>query len=115
MSPTGLVAYSQLIGGVFLLFVGICLGGRAPKVSGQSLLVLLYMCAASVVAYMLWNILLKYGDLSTLSVVKFAEPLFAVILAGLILHEDILKWSYGVALLLILASILLVNQRKQKK
>ena len=115
MSPTGLVAYSQLIGGVFLLLVGICLGGRAPKVSGQSLLVLLYMCAASVVAYMLWNILLKYGDLSTLSVVKFAEPLFAVILAGLILHEDILKWSYGVALLLILASILLVNQRKQKK
>ena len=114
MSPTGLVAYSQVIGGAFLLVLGIALGGKMPDINGRSLLVMLYICAASVIAYMLWNILLKYGDLSTLSVVKFAEPLFAVLLSGVILHEEIFKWSYGVALLLILASILLINQRKKK-
>ncbi len=114
MSPAGLVAYSQVIGGVFLLVLGIALGGRMPVVSGEALLVMLYICAASVVAYLLWNVLLKYGDLSTLSVTKFAEPLFAVLLSGILLHEEIFKWSYGVALLLILFSILLINQRKKK-
>ncbi len=114
MSPSGLVAYSQLIGGAFLLALGIALGGHAPVLSGRALLVMLYICFSSVVAYLLWNLLLKYGDISTLSVVKFAEPLFAVLLSGLFLREDILKWSYGVALLLILVSILLINQRKKK-
>ena len=115
MSPAGLVAYSQLIGGAFLLLLGIGLGGRAPKVSGDALLVMLYICASSVVAYLLWNVLLKYGNRSALSVVKSAEPLFAVLLSGLFLREDILKLGYGVALLLIFASILLVNHREKTK
>lgn len=42
-----------------------------------------------------------------LSIIKFTEPLFAVLLSGLLLQEDILKWNYVVALLMIAAAIVL--------
>jgi drug/metabolite transporter (DMT)-like permease len=58
-------------------------------------------------AYSLWNILIRYHSLSMLSIIKFTEPLFAVLLSGLLLQEDILKWNYIVALLMIAAAIVL--------
>ena len=64
---------------------------------------------------MIWNILLKYNSLSKLAVIKFAEPLFAVILSGFILNENVLKMTYFVALVLILAAILIENAKPKEK
>jgi len=74
-----------------------------------------YICFASVSAYLTWNILLKYNSLSKLAVIKFAEPLFAVILSGLILNENIFKITYLLALLLILTAILIENLKQKNK
>jgi drug/metabolite transporter (DMT)-like permease len=53
--------------------------------------------------------LLKSESVSKLSIIKFTEPLFAVIFSGLILGEDIFKLSYLVALVLLLLALLTEN------
>ena len=90
VAPMKFVAYSQFFGGVFLLAAGLALGGR-------------------ITAYTLWNMLLKSESVSKLSIIKFTEPLFAVIFSGLILGEDIFKLSYLVALVLLLLALLTEN------
>ena len=114
MSPVKFVAYSQLFGGVFLLLAGLALGGRLPIINLRSIGVFLYICTASIIAYTIWNILLKKNSISKLSVIKFTEPLFAVIFSGIILGEEIFKLTYLVALLLMLAA-LIVEHREPKK
>ena len=115
ISSAHFVAYSQLIGGFFLCCVGLLLGGRITSVSLGALLVFAYICAASICSYLLWNILLKYNSLSKMAVIKFAEPLFAVILSGIILHENVLKVSYLIALILIFTAILIENIKSKNK
>ena len=109
VDPVRLVAFSQLLGGLCLLICGICLGGRIGRVTVQAVLVLVYICAASITAYVLWNLLLKHNSLAKLSIIKFSEPLFAVLFSGLWLHENIWKLTYLFALLIVLTAILLCN------
>ena len=112
MSSSCFVAYSQLFGGIFLSVVGLILGGGITYIDFGAILVFAYICAASIGAYLIWNILLEYNDLSKMAIVKFAEPLFAVILSGAILNEDILKPTYLIALVLILSTL---KRRKRSK
>lgn len=121
IDPVRLVAFSQLLGGLCLLICGICMGGRIGSINAKAVLVFVYICAASIAAYVLWNLLLKHNSLAKLSIIKFSEPLFAVLFSGLWLHENIWKLTYLFALLTVLAAILLCNlspaslgARKQK-
>jgi drug/metabolite transporter (DMT)-like permease len=113
ISPIKFVAYSQLIGGIFLLCAGLILGGSTTNFTPASAGIFLYICTASIIAYTLWNMLLKNGSVSKLSIIKFTEPLFAVIFSGIILGEKIFRISYLVALLLMLAA-LIVEHREPK-
>ena len=106
VAPMKFVAYSQFFGGVFLLAVGLMLGGRITHIDVKSVGVFLYICTASITAYTIWNMLLKGGSVSKLSIIKFTEPLFAVIFSGFILGENVLKLSYLVAMLLMLLSLI---------
>ena len=109
VAPMKFVAYSQFLGGVFLLTVGLILGGKITHVDPKAIGVFLYICTASITAYTLWNMLLKSGSVSKLSIIKFTEPLFAVIFSGIILGENIFRLSYLIALILMLASLLIEN------
>ncbi len=109
MSSARYVAYSQLMGGIFLCLAGLIMGGEIVYIDLKAVLVFAYICFASLSAYLTWNVLLEYNSLSKLAVIKFAEPLFAVILSGIILNENIFKVSYLIALVLILAGILVEN------
>ncbi len=113
ISPALLVAYSQLIGGICLMGGGLALGGRITYVDPHAVAVFAYICFASITAYTLWNALLKVHDISMLSVIKFAEPLFAVVFSGLLLGENVLRPTYLVALVIILAAILLSNVKRR--
>ena len=105
--PTYMVAHSQLFGGVVLTAAGLVLGGRINAINWQGCLVLLYICAASIGAYVMWNKLVKYQDISKLSIIKVLEPLFAVVLTGVLLGTDIFKIPYLVSAAMMLAAILL--------
>ena len=113
-SPVQIVAYSQLTGGIVLLASGIALGGKLVNIDVKSILIFAYICLASIAAYSLWNILIKYNDLSKLSVIKFTEPLFAVIFSGLMLGEKIFRISYLVSFIIILAAILISNVKRRE-
>ena len=112
IKPMKFVAYSQFLGGIILLIAGILLGGKLTEINAKAIGVFLYICAASITAYTLWNMLLKDGSVSKLSIIKFTEPLFAVIFSGILLGENVLKLSYLVALLLMLAALIIENKSK---
>ncbi len=109
INPLHSTACGQLFGGIVLCVVGLALGGRITHFDANAFLVFIYICLSSLIAYALWSILIKYNDISKLSVIKFTEPLFAVILSGIFLGENIFKLNYLIALIIILAAILLVN------
>ena len=115
VAPMKFVAYSQFFGGVFLLAVGLMLGGRITHIDVKSVGVFLYICTASIIAYTIWNMLLKSGSVSKLSIIKFTEPLFAVIFSGIILGENIFRLSYLVAMILMLAALIIEHKEKKIK
>ena len=112
-NPVTVVAYSQLIGGIVLVVAGLIMGGSlAPTSSGYGILA--YMCFASIVAYILWNILVKYNDISFLSVLKFAEPLFAVIVALFMFPEtESFKTEYIIAFAFMSLAVVSINLKKK--
>ena len=114
VSPACYVAYTQLFGGVFLSALGFLLGGRITYLDFSSIIAFVYICSASIGAYVLWTALLKHGSMSMLSIIKFTEPLFAVIFSGMILGEDIFKVSYLAALVLLAASLLISHFPRSK-
>lgn len=115
VSPLLLVSYSQFFGGLVLSATGLCLGGKITVFDAGAFASFAYICAASIVAYAIWNLLLKYNSLSMLSVIKFSEPLFAVILSGLLLGESIFRLNYLFAFIIILAAILINNLKIRRK
>lgn len=115
IEPVYTVAYSQLMGGSLLALLGLLLGGRLSFGSYRSVLVIAYICAASVTAYSLWNIILKHSDLSKLAIIKFAEPLFGVVFSGLLLGEDILKPTYGIGIIIVSIGIMVGTVERQRR
>ena len=79
------VAYSQLFGGIVLMVAGFISGGSMNMAGINSVLVLAYMCAASIGAYLLWGLLTKYNDMSKLSIIKFLEPFLGAVFSAIIL------------------------------
>lgn len=111
VAPVTATGISQLFGGLALLAVGWIMGGKVSFTFDVSLLIMVYICAASVVSYCLWFGIVKRGELSRLFIIKFAEPVFACLFGALILGEDILKIQYLVAFILISGGILLSHSR----
>lgn len=112
ITSTGL---SQLFGGAVLLLVGVAMGGKVQFTLDASLLVMVYICAASIVSYCIWFGIVKNGELSKLFIIKFAEPVFACIFGAIILGENIWKLQYLFAFLLISGGILIANLKKSEK
>ena len=115
VSPITSTGISQLFGGAVLLAIGFSMGGDVHFKLNVSLLVMVYICAASIVSYCIWFGIVKNGELSKLFIIKFAEPVFACIFSAVILGENILKWQYLISFALISAGILISNIRPNKK
>lgn len=112
-SPYWVTGISQFSGGLILLAVGLAMGGKFPVFTWQATAVFAYICISSVVAYTLWYYVQRIADLSTLFIIKFAEPLFACVFSALLLGEEILKLQYLFAFLLISGGIVLANMKKK--
>ncbi len=118
-SPVYVVAWSQLIGGVFLTLTGLIFGGSFHAFGWGGFFLMTYICAASIIAYCLWNILLKNNPLSLMSIYKFMEPLFGVVVScvvtAIVDHTNTLSLNYLYALLILLAAIVAGNIKHKKK
>ena len=106
---------SQTFGGIILLIAAIAMGAEPLKFTLSSVLAFSYICASSIIAYVVFTALQKTASNSTLFIVKFAEPLFACIFGALLLGEDIFKLQYLIAFILIVAGITLGNYSNEKR
>lgn len=89
-------------------------GGRLPEITPKGLLLLGYICTASIVSYMLWYTILQKSVLSNMLIIKFAGSIFACIFCAVLLDENIFKFQYQLAFILIASGILVGNQTKKR-
>lgn len=111
--PFVLSGYQFLLGGIVLVAVGCIMCFAFPECCGATMegfsggmrllasislikngicslsggLIIIYLAMVSAVAYSLWGVLLKYNPVSKVAVYGFTNPIFGVLLSGLLLGE----------------------------
>lgn len=115
--PVVISGYQFVIGGAFLVVLGLILGGELTFDSFPGVLVLIYLSLLSAVAYALWGMLLKFNPVSKVSVFSFTTPIFGTLLSMLMLTESsgVKLLNLIITLLLVSGGILLLNYQKQNK
>lgn len=116
-----ITGYQLGLGGVILTAIGIFSDGKLhmPELdilnisSFYPLFILLYLSLLSAIAFSLWAELLKYNFVGKISVYGFLNPVFGVILSGVLLGENFLNIETIGALILVSIGILIVNFKKK--
>lgn len=109
-----LTAWQMLWGGVILCGIGASQVGWMPFIwQPHSILLFLYLALLSAAAFLTWNTLMAYNQVSQVSVFLFLIPIFGVTLSALILHEP-LHWYILPALGLIILGIVLANRPQRR-
>ncbi|MBQ8583068.1 MAG: DMT family transporter [Clostridia bacterium] len=113
--PVVISGYQFIVGGSFMIMLGLILGGRITVDSPKALLVLLYLSLLSAVAYALWGMLLKYNPVSRVSIFSFTTPIFGTLLSLLMLPEStgVNPINLVITLLLVSGGIFLLNYQKK--
>lgn len=113
--PVTISGYQFIGGGIFMILLGLVLGGTVQISDGKSLAVLLYLALLSAIAYSVWGILLKYNPISKVTVFSFMIPVFGVLLSGLLLSEssNVSPLNLIITMVLVSTGIVLLNYRKE--
>jgi drug/metabolite transporter (DMT)-like permease len=111
-NPLIITGYQQLSGGIVLSAIGFFSGGKIWLAGLRAAGILIYLSISIAAAYSLWVELLKYNDVSRVSVFKFAVPVFGVVFSGLLLGENLFKLKNWISLLLVCFGIVVINIRK---
>lgn len=112
--PVLISGYQFMAGALVLMAMGLLAGGHFRPFTPASFALFLYLAFISTAAYTLWTVLLKYNDVSKVSIYGFMNPVFGVILSALILGEHQgFGAKYLVALICISVGIALVNGSRQ--
>ena len=118
VEPIAAAGTAQLIGGIVLLACGAIMGCDLRKMIPTNLPqlgVLAAIVAASIVSYVIWYLAVQKEQLSSLYIIKFAEPLCALIFSWLLLGENIFRFRFAAAFLLISSGILIANHKPKAK
>lgn len=112
-----LSGYQFFFGGVVMMLLGSVSGGRIVHVTGEGLLMLLYLAFVSACAYTVWALLLKYNPVSKVAVFGFSNPMFGALLSALLLKESNQNfgWKELIALLLVCIGIFIVQKQKAER
>lgn len=113
-NPIMLSGWQFFTGGLVILCIGLLSGGWISHWTLTGLLIFLYLVFVSTFAFTLWTVLLKYNDVSRVSIYGFLNPIFGVVLSALILGEKQgLQPKYLIALIGISCGISLVNVKSR--
>lgn len=118
-NPVTLSGWQFFIGGIVMTVAAIPLGGKfhieAVNVLPATALIF-YMACISAVAYSIWGLLMKYNDVSKVSVFGPFNPISGTILSAIFLKEaGMLGPHVIIALVLVSVGILIVNYKKEQK
>jgi drug/metabolite transporter (DMT)-like permease len=116
-NPVTLSGWQFFIGGIIMTLFALPMGGKFEIAAGEGFtagVLLFYMACISAVAYSIWGLLMKYNDVSKVSIFGPFNPISGVILSAIILKE----WSsigveVVIALVLVALGILVVNYKKR--
>lgn len=110
VKPVTATGISQTFGGLVLLLAGTMMGGSVKFCADATILIMVYICFATIFSYCIWYSIVKNGELSKLFIIKFAEPLFACVFGALILGENVFSIQYLAAFLLIATGIIISDR-----
>ena len=110
-----LSGYQFLFGGIALTATGIALGGKMSFGEIGSILCVLYLSFAAAFAQTLWSVLLKYNDVSKVSVFRLTIPIFGASLSALFVPEEEISVSVIISLILVCVGITLANTTQKTK
>ena len=116
--PVVISGYQFIVGGVFMVVLGLSLGGTVKLSDGLGLLVLLYLAILSAVAYAVWGMLLKYNPVSRVSIFSFTTPIFGTLLSMIMLADEASGTqpiNLVITLVLVSAGIFLLNYQPKEK
>ncbi len=114
--PVVISGYQFVMGGLFMIVVGLLFGGNIEVTSYKAVGVLMYLAFLSATAYALWGVLLKYNPVSKVSIFNFMTPVFGVILSEIMLTEasKVKPVNVVVTLVLISIGIFMLNHKNEK-
>ncbi len=115
--PVVISGYQFLVGGIFLVAVGLLTGGNIAITTLPAAGVMIYLAFLSAIAYALWGVLLKHNPVSKVTIYTFMIPVFGVLLSSIMLTEnsEVSIVNLIVTLLLISGGIFMLNYKKEKQ
>lgn len=116
-NPVVLSGYQFIIGGIFMVIVGLSFGGTISFQSAKGMGILVYLSFLSAIAYALWGILLKHNPVSRVTIFNFMTPVFGTILSKLILTETdgVSTLNIVISVILICVGIVTLNYQKKQE
>ncbi|MCH4032314.1 MAG: DMT family transporter [Lachnospiraceae bacterium] len=115
-NPVTLSGWQFFFGGIVMALAGTAFGGRLRPTGSGAWLLLLYMAFISAGAYTLWGVLLKYNDVSRVTILGFMNPVLGVLLSAAFLGEGQEAFSARVLAALVLVSLgIIISGRKKQK
>ena len=108
--PVVITGYQLTGGGLVLILIGLCGHGQFGAVTGEGLLLLLYMAFLSAAAFTVWTMLLKHNAASRIAIYNFLIPIFGTTFSVMFLGESVFNVRSVVALILACAGIYIVNK-----
>ena len=114
--PVVISGYQFIVGGAFMIILGLSLGGEISLSSGGGIALLIYLAFLSAIAYALWGLLLKFNPVSRVSIFSFTTPIFGTILSILLLPgtSGTSPINIAITLVLVSAGIFLLNYSGKK-
>lgn len=115
--PVVISGYQFIIGGAFMIILGLSLGGRFSLGSFGGVMLLVYLAFLSAIAYALWGLLLKNNPVSRVSIFSFTTPIFGTLLTVLLLPSSngVQTLNLVITLLLVSSGIFLLNYQSTRK
>lgn len=113
--PMLLTGWQLLIGGLFLLALGLIGGGQLGAVTLGGMLLLAYMVVLSAAAFTIWTALLGKFPVGKVSLFGFLIPVFGALISAIVLGEQILTPRNLAALALVSGGIAIANYVRESK
>lgn len=104
-NPVALSGLQFALGGLVMILFGLVTGGRIALNSLKVLACVLYLALLSACAYTLWGFLLKYNEVSRVTVFGFMTPVFGCVLSALLLKESLSGSIFMTVLSLVLVCV----------
>ena len=101
--------YSLLFGGIILVIIGIAGGGILENVSTSGIFTVFYLGFLTAIALTLYNLLLKYNNVSLINMYNFLVPVFGTIFSAMFLGENVFTLRNILSLIFACMGILIVN------